>query len=400
MQHLSHLATRIFDTPLLIAPQKLEVILGVLAPRLGLEVPAPVAAVAAQPASRKTYELIPDGIAVIPIEGTLVHKSYGLDALSGMTAYVDLQNEIEDAATDPAVKGILLDIDSPGGEVAGVFELADTIYAARAAKPIFAVANADAFSGAYLLASAAERIYTGQSSGLGSIGVIVTHLDVSGNDEKLGFKYTILHAGARKADFNPHVPLSEEARAAIEAELDRTYGMLVKAVARNRGLAEAAIRDTEAARYFGEDAIQVRLADRIGTRAEALGDLRQPQARPTISIQRGGKKVMNEETVDDTLSNAAIRAEARKQGYAEAREIVELCALAGMPGRAAGLLARGASPAEARQHLIEARAEEDATEIRSHVMPETGTDAKPSLDNNPVVRAVEKLAGSSGKGGK
>jgi len=404
MQHLSHLATRIFDTPLLIAPQKLEVILGVLAPRLGLEVPAPVAAVTAQPASRKTYELTPDGIAIIPIEGTLVHKSYGLDALSGMQAYVDLQNEIEDASTDPAVKGILLDVDSPGGEVAGVFELADTIYAARSAKPIFAVANADAFSGAYLLASAAQRIYAGQSSGLGSIGVIVTHLDVSGNDEKLGFKYTILHAGARKADFNPHTPLTEEARAAIEAELSRTYGMLVKAVARNRGLAEAAIRDTEAARYFGDGAIQVRLADRMGTRAEALGDLRQAQARPTISIQRGGK-TMNEEpvrieSIEPAVDIEAMRAEARRHGYAEAREIVELCALAGMPARAAPLLAKQMTAVEARQHLLEARATEDSTEIRSHVLPETGTAAKPSLDNNPVIKAVEKLAGSSGKGGK
>ena len=109
---------------------------------------------------------------------------------------------------------------------------------------------------------------------------------------------------------------------------------------------------------------------------------------------------MNDETGDDTLNNAAIRAEARTQGYAEAREIVELCALAGMPGKASGLLARGASPAEARQHLMDARAEEDSTEIHSHVMPDTGTAAKASLENNPLVKAVEKLAGSSGKGGK
>ena len=76
----------------------------------------------------------------------------------------------------------------------------------------------DAFSAAYLLASAAERVYAGRTSGLGSIGVIVSHLDVSASDEKLGYKYTIIHAGARKADFNPHEPLSEEARAVIEAE--------------------------------------------------------------------------------------------------------------------------------------------------------------------------------------
>ena len=394
MTPLPHLATRIFDTPLLIAPQKIEVILGVLAPRLGLDISTPAAAVALQAASRKAFEVTSDGIAIIPIEGTLVHKAYGLDAASGMRSYVDIQNEVEDAATDPAIKGILLDVDSLGGEVAGVFELADTIYAARSAKPIFAVANANAFSGAYLLASGAQRIYAGQSSGMGSIGVIVTHLDVSANDEQRGYKYTIIHAGARKADFNPHTPLTEEARAAIEVELNRTYGMLVKAVARNRGVSEGAIRDTDAGRYFGDQAIPVGLADRMGTKASALYDLRQAvlgqaTARPSISIQRGGKKVMSEETIDVE----AIRVEARKQGYTDAREIVELCALAGMPGKAAGLLAKAATPPEARQFLMEARATEDPPEIRSHVLPETGTGVKANPENSPLMKAVEKLAG-------
>lgn len=388
MTPLPHLATRIFDTPLLIAPQKLEVILAVLAPRIGLDIVTPAAAVGPQPTSRKAFEVTPDGIAIIPIEGTLVHKAYGLDAASGMRSYVDLQNEIEDAATDPAIKGILLDVDSLGGEVAGIFELADTIYAARSAKPIFAVANANAFSGAYLLASGAQRLYAGQSSGLGSIGVIVTHLDVSANDEQRGFKYTILHAGARKADFNPHVPLSDEARVTIEAELNRTHRMLVKAVARNRGMSESAIRETDAGRYLGDEAIPVGLADHMGTKASALYDLRQATARPTTSTQRGGKKAMNDETIDIE----AIRSEARSQGYAEAREIVELCALAGMPGKATGLLAKQLSAADARQHLMEARATEDATEIRSHVMPETGTSAKANPADSPVMKAVERLA--------
>jgi signal peptide peptidase SppA len=391
MKHLPHLATRVFDRPLLIAPQKLEVILGVLAPHFGLDVPA--AAVGVQPASRKPYEVTPDGIAIIPVEGTLVHKSYGMDAVSGMRSYVEIQQEVEDAATDPAVKGILLDVDSPGGEVAGVFELTDTIYAVRSAKPIVAVANSNALSGAYLLASGAQRVYAGQSSSLGSIGVIVSHLDVTGSDEKLGFKYTIMHAGARKADFNPHVPLSDEARATIEAELNRTYGMLVKAVARNRGLPEASVRETEAARYFGEDAINVRLADRMGTRQDALADLRQAVAGPAISIRQGGRKTMQDEAVDvQAIDVEAIRAEARTQGYADAREIVELCALAGMPGKAAGLLAKAATPSDARQFLMEARATEDAAEIRSHVLPETGTGVKTNPESGPVMKAVERLA--------
>ena len=373
-----------FDTPLLIAPQKLEIILGVLAPHLGLEIPAPAAAAAADRPSRKPYEITPDGIAIIPIEGTLVHKSYGLDAFSGLRSYVDMQEEIEDAATDPAIKGILLDIDSPGGEVAGVFDLADTIYSARTAKPVFAVANSDAFSAAYLLASSAKLIYTGRTSGLGSIGVIVTHLDVSESDQKRGYKYTVVHAGARKADFNPHAPLSEEARAVMEAEVERTYELLVATVARNRGLAEAAIRQTEAGLYFGNDAVKARLADHMGTRQAALADLRNAiNGGTAASIQLKGQAMNEEERA----------AEAYRQGYADATEIVDLCELAGMPGRAGALLAKQTTPAVARQQLMEARVAEDAPEIRSHVTPETGTGAKPPLADNPLLKAVERLAG-------
>ncbi len=396
MKTLTHLATRVFDTPLLIAPQKLEVILAVLAPRLGLD-PTCVAAAGEVRAANKAVEITPDGIAIIPIEGTLVHKSYGVDALSGLRSYTDIQSEVQDAAKDPAVKAILLDIDSHGGEVAGAFDAADAIYAARSSKPVFAVANNDALSGAYLLASGADRIYVSRTSGVGSVGVMVTHLDMTGNDEKLGFKYTIVHAGARKADLHPHVPLSEEARQVLEAAVDRTYGMLVAAVARNRGLSEAAIRGTEAAVFLGTDGVNTRLADRVGTPENALNDLRAAIGGRSTLFQPGGKTTMKEEPVRTEIAEPAvdieaIRAEARKQGYGEAREIVELCALAGMPDKAARLLARGITPAEARQVLMEARVAEDAVEIRSHVMPETGTSAKPSLENNPVIKAVEKLA--------
>ena len=173
-----------------------------------------------------------------------------------------------------------------------MFELARTIAAARAAKPVFAVADADAFSAAYLLASAADRVYAGENSGLGSVGVIVTHLDVSGSDEKLGYKYTVFHAGARKADFNPHRPLSDEARSAIESNVDRVYGMLTGAVAANRNMPESAVRETEAALYFGVNAVKAGLADRIGTRKEALADLRQAIAgRRSISIRPKGRTV-------------------------------------------------------------------------------------------------------------
>ncbi len=397
MHPLPHLATRIFDTPLLIAPQKLEVILAALAPRLGIEVPPVSAAAATERAGRKPYEVTSDGIAIIPVEGTLVHKTRGLDALSGLRSYVDIQQEIEDAATDPRSKGYSSK-STPGGEVAGAFDVADAVYSARATKPLFAVANNDAFSAAYLLASGAQRVYVSRTSGVGSVGVIVSHLDMSVSDEKMGYRYTIVSAGARKADFNPHAPLSEEAKGILEGEIARTYGLLVNTIARNRGLPEAAIRGTEAGLFFGSDALNVKFADRVGTRQDALADLRAAIGPAALSTQSQGRTSMQEEPLaaerqDSAVDLDAIRAEARRQGYAEAREIVELCALAGMPTRAAALLARDVSPAEARQHLMEARAAEDAPEIRSHVMPDTGTSVKANPENSPVMKAVERLAG-------
>ena len=102
---------------------------------------------------------------------------------------------------------------------------------------------------------------------------------------------------------------------------------------------------------------------------------------------------------EPSIDIETVRAEAGRQGYADAREIVELCALAGMPGRAPALLARQATPSDARRHLLEARAAEDSVEIRSHVMPETGASATGAPENNPVVKAVERLM-TAAKGGK
>ena len=118
-------------------------------------------------------------------------------------------------------------------------------------------------------------------------------------------------------------------------------------MARNRGLAEAAVRDTEAGLYFGSDAVNTRLADRMGTRQDALADLRaaiesrfSTRAALSAPIQPKGETTMNQETEvqaepkQPAVDVEAIRTEARRQGYAEAREIVELCGLAGLPDEA------------------------------------------------------------------
>lgn len=215
MTFLPFIAGRVFDTPLLIARVKLDTILGVLAPRLrGENLPF-----GAKPVARD-YE-VTSGVAIIPIVGTLVRRTVGLEAQSGLMSYGAIADRLDAALQDSAVKSILLDIDSPGGEAGGVFDLADKIFAARKIKPIWAIVNDEAFSAAYAIAAATDKIYLSRTGGVGSIGVIAVHLDQSVAEADAGLKYTAIYAGEHKNDFSPHEPLSDPARAQLQTEVDQ-----------------------------------------------------------------------------------------------------------------------------------------------------------------------------------
>ena len=155
---------------------------------------------------------------------------------------------------DPLVRGIILDVDSPGGEVGGLFDLVARIGAlkASAGKPLWAVANEDALSAAYAIASAADRIYVTQTGEVGSIGVVAAHVDESGADAQAGFAWSFVFAGQQKVDGNAHEPLSQRARDTIQADVDRLYGEFCTLVAANRDLTVEAVRGTQAATYRGE----------------------------------------------------------------------------------------------------------------------------------------------------
>ncbi|WCR54397.1 MAG: Putative signal peptide peptidase SppA [Wolbachia endosymbiont of Ctenocephalides orientis wCori] len=141
-------------------------------------------------------------VAVIPIHGILTKKPGAFDDFLGMTSYDRVQAQIEEALMDEKIETILLDIDSHGGEVSGIFDLSDFIYEARKSKEkkIIAMANDDAYSAAYAIASSAEKVFVSRTSGVGSIGVIASHIDQSGFDEKQGINYTTVFAGSRKND--------------------------------------------------------------------------------------------------------------------------------------------------------------------------------------------------------
>lgn len=397
---LSHLACRLFGTPLLIAPAKLDVIVSVLAPKLGLQAPAPAQLAIPPPAAPATSS---GDIAVIPVYGTLVKRTLGLDALSGLTSYASLAQQLDAAVADPKVGAILLEIDSGGGEASGVFELGRQIRAASAIKPVWAIANDSAFSAAYAIGASAQRLYLTETGGAGSIGVIALHVDQSAKDAAEGLRYTSVTAGARKDDFSPHAPLSPEAHASLQAEVDRLYGVFTDHVAAMRGLDVHAVRDTEAALFFGSQAIDVGLADGVQTLDATLSELRAFVASSQTPSGRSGATVqipftpMTTTTMAPALDAdqiAAIQAQARQDAARASQAIAEMCLLAGCPERAAEFIAAGKSEAQVRSALIEARAAaSDAAAIQSTITADAGMEAPPAsaAQSSIVVQAVKQL---------
>lgn len=206
-------------------------------------------------------------VARIRIEGPIEQKASIWTLLFGGAALDMIAAEFDSALKDPDVKGILLEVDSPGGTVYGVPELARTIRAARGSKPIVAIANAEAASAAYYLASQADEVVVTPSGQVGSIGVVYLHTDLTGMAEKQGVAFRIFRSQERKADVNPYESLSEEAAADIQAKVDAYDQMFVQDVAKGRGVSVEKVRaDYGAGRMFlAKDALKAGLVDRVET---------------------------------------------------------------------------------------------------------------------------------------
>ena len=401
---LPHLAARLFGTPLLVQRDKLDVILAVLSERLHLAAPD-VELAPPLPRAPNPPAFPSSSIAVLPIHGILVKRTLGLEAASGLTSYAEIGARLEAALGDPLVAGIVLDIDSPGGETGGCFELARRVREAAAVKPVWAVANDAAFSAAYAIGCAADRLFVTETGGVGSIGVIALHVDQSVKDAQDGYRYTAITAGARKNDYSPHEPLADAARAALQAEVDRLHALFVAHVAAMRGLPEDAVRATEAALFFGPQAVETGLADGVATLPAVLAEFdrhlaatRRPSSPPRqaptgkATIFRGTPTMTDTSSQTPSADAAALMLEARREVAQSAQAIAQLCLIAGCPERAAEYIAAGRSEAEVRRALIEARAAHSMeSAVRSTHVPNDW--AAPGADPaaSPVVAAVKKL---------
>lgn len=206
-------------------------------------------------------------VAVLPLAGVISQKPSLFQLFFGGTSTEGFREQFRALLADETVGAIVLDVNSPGGNVAGVPELADVVYAARGQKPVIAVANTLAASAAYWIASQADEMVVTPSGMAGSIGVFSLHADESRAWDALGVTWSLIHAGKYKVEGNPFEPLDEEARAAIQHEVDVYYGMFVDAVARGRGAKAADVRAGygEGRVLTARDAVRAGLADRVET---------------------------------------------------------------------------------------------------------------------------------------
>lgn len=310
MSNLFHIADRIINRPIMILPEKLALIASVLEGRIGVDA-ADLAELAqtspdasgfagttsSRDGHAKAYR-VQKGVAIIPVLGSLVNRGAWIGARSGMTSYEGLAFQLDQAVTDPDVMAIVLDIDSPGGEAVGAFEMADKVRAAAQAKPVVAVVNGMAASAAYAIAASASRIVIAPSGIAGSIGVVLMHVDYSVALDEKGIKPTLIHAGAHKVDGNPYEPLTKAVRSDLQAEVDNFYSLFVSSVAKGCGgrMTEQSVRGTEARTFIGQAAVDAGLVDAIGSFESAIGELR-AQNRGRIEAPHRELSLMADERV-------------------------------------------------------------------------------------------------------
>lgn len=284
------IAQQLLDRPLLIHPHKAEVLICALQHKLGIvsmetidgitldakamiERTAMARDAARDRANGKTYHVDGD-IAVIPIEGVLVQKNGWLDPMCGFTGYDGLWIKLRDAMRDPDVYGIWLDIDSPGGSVAGLFAFVEELAkstASEGGKPIYAWVNEMACSAAYAIASVCDKVYGPRCAMVGSVGSVIVHTEISNALVENGITVTVIRSGERKYRGNTYEPLDDETQAKWQQSVDESRAHFAEVVSMGRGISTDAVLATEADSFEGEDAVRLNLLDQVLAEREAWG---------------------------------------------------------------------------------------------------------------------------------
>jgi signal peptide peptidase SppA len=365
---------------------------------------------------------IADGVGYVRIHGPLFPRYDIYTWWYGGTAYDVITAAVGMLAADAGVTQIVLDIDSNGGRVQGCFECSRAIASARASKPITAYVNDAGFSAGYALACAASRIVITDTAGVGSIGVIGTHVDFSRMLESAGVKYTLITSGEKKADLSPTAPLSDRARAELQDEINRLGELFFALVAEHRGIDADAIRALQAGTYYGPAAVSAGLADDVGALTLAtMGEEEDepapadnPEGEPAASLdalaaaaKQGAAEIsgvwaqLREEDrqlrdrgivanavaaadlppvlASALLSPAAgVTPETVDARIAHAKALADMCFAAGLPDMAADYATKNTEIETARAQLLAAKAEDGPELVTAH--PQASPSAGSRLD--------------------
>jgi len=280
--------------------------------------------------------------AIIPVIGPMFRRANIFTDISGATSYDMVRRDLQKALDDPSFKSIILNIDSPGGEVNGVSELADAIFAARSRKPIIAYIGGTGASGAYWIASAASEIVIDTTALLGSIGVALEVTDTTARDESRGVR-RVEFISRRAPGKRPNMD-SEDGRARIQRVVDDLGDIFVSAVARNRGVSETTVDEKfgQGDMLPGAKAVAAGMADRLGSFEGLISELSTAPGRGTLNSQNR-RSSMSESTdapvveqnagiprADHETAVSAARAEGEKAGADSERQ--RLAAIVGAEG--------------------------------------------------------------------
>lgn len=328
-------------------------------------------------ARRRPYRVTAGGVAIVPVTGSLTHRGGSLDAMSGLTSYRYLHAMLSEAEADAEVKGVLLELDTPGGSADGLFELVGRLRGLSQVKPLWGVINEQALSAGYAIASACDRLLAPATALAGSIGVIMMHLDRSAADAKAGRVYTPIYAGFHKADGSPHAPLSDAARDKYQGLVDNVYQVFTAQVAEGRGLALEDVVATQAQIYHAQQAIELGLVDQVVTGLDQALQLFEgalvSQAGGSDSVTRAAARTIPEgvtmsddnqhddgQLAVDQVDLDAARAEGVAEGQKAERDrvagILALDAAAGrVDGQLAAMISRGLAVDDAAAILAEAK---------------------------------------------
>lgn len=229
---------------------------------------------------RSRFRVTDDGVAVVAIQGVLIDRGAFLGDFYGMmTSYEGLAEQFQRLAKDSAIKSVVLDIDSPGGMVAGLYDLTAELEKLTKVKKVCALAANMADSAAYAIACVADEVYVTRTGEAGSIGVVMLHQSYARALDAMGVDTTIIAAGEHKADGNPFQALSHGARSEMAAGIDEAYQQFVAHVAKHRGLDEAAVIATQARTYSGSQAVAAGLADGVKSFEELLESIRKGSSK-------------------------------------------------------------------------------------------------------------------------